>query len=216
MPFVHAVSWLTGLLLVLSSVSARAELRINEILSDPGLDWNGDGMVDFKGDEWVEIINVGPAVEDLAGVFLRDGTGDTYHYGFTGTLAPGEVLVVYGHQSVAWQAAQGLSTTGLSLNNSGDRVELWRDIADPRILDALDAVDVPSHGAARDRTFGREEGSGAWALFDALNPYTGTATPPSTGCAPTPLLPNHCTPSVAGDVSSWGAVKATFETGQRR
>jgi hypothetical protein len=28
---------------------------------DPGTDWNGDGTVDSKLDEWVEIVNSAPA-----------------------------------------------------------------------------------------------------------------------------------------------------------
>jgi hypothetical protein len=210
-----AVGWLlVPGLLGLAASGVHAALLINEVLSDPGVDWNGDGTIDFKSDEWVEIINTGSGVESLDGVFLRDGTGDAYHYGFTGQLAPGEVRVVYGADAVAWQEAQGLSTTGLSLNNSGDRVELWRDVADPRVLDALDAVDVPSHGAARDRTLGREPGGGVWILFDALNPYAGSSEPVGTGCAPTPELDNQCSPNVAATVSSWGAVKSRFSAAE--
>jgi hypothetical protein len=199
-----------GSVLLLVAPTAHADLLLNEALSNPGVDWNGDGTIDFKSDEWVEIVNTGPHAENLDGVYLRDGTGDSYHYGFTGLLAPGEVLVVYGHEAVEWQISQGLSTTGLSLNNSGDRVELWRDVSEPRILDALDAVEIPSHGADRDRSLGRDPGVGAWVLFDALNPYTGSATPPGTDCAPTPLLANECIPSVGTATTSWGTVKSSF------
>ncbi len=187
-----------------------AELLINEILSAPGQDWNGDGEVDFKNDEWVEIVNTGPGVEDLQGVFLRDGSGDSYHFGFTGSLAAGEVRLVLGSDAVAWQSANGLSTTGLSLNNSGDRVELWRDIDTPRVLDALDAVDVLAHAAEDDRSMGRLVEVGTWVLFDALNPYTGTLQPASTDCVPSPGLENECAGSVPIEGASLSRVRARF------
>jgi hypothetical protein len=189
---------------------AGAELVLNEVLSAPASDWNGDGSVDFKLDEWVEILNLGPIAEDLSNVYLKDGSGDAYHFRFSGVLLPGETRIVYGHESVQWQASEGLSTTGLSLNNSGDRLELWRDVAEPRILDALDSVDIPSHAAAAERALGRATGAGPWVLIDGLNPYTGSLSPGGTDCAPSPDSQNSCAGSVAVEILGFGGLKAKY------
>ena len=108
------------LVLLLSATTASAQLLINELLAAPASDWNGDGEVDFKNDEWVEILNAGTAPVDLTGLYLKDASGDAYHYGFEGVLLPGEVRLVLGSDAVAWQAANDAGSTGLSLNNSGD------------------------------------------------------------------------------------------------
>lgn len=204
------IAWSLVLAVILDGDVARAELRLSEALSAPASDWDGDGTVDYKGDEWVEILNTGPAVEDLDGVFLKDATGDAYHYGFHGTLAAGEVLVVYGSDAVQWQADNGAGSSGLSLNNSGDGLELWRDIAEPRIFQALDMLPIPSHAAAADRSIGWSTATSSWVLHDGLNPYSGQALPGPTGCEPSPGVRNHCDGLVPVEASSWGTLKARF------
>jgi hypothetical protein len=209
-PWLWGFSVLFAILQMLSPGRAVAQLVINEVLSAPAIDWNGDGAVDFKNDEWVEILNRGSSPVDLSGVFLRDGTGDTYHYGFEGTLGPGEVRVVYGHQAVQWQVANGAGTSGLSLNNSGDTVELWRDIAEPRVLEPLDSVIVPAHAAGTDRSLGRDPETSLWVLYDALNLYGGELEPLPTGCEPSPGQSNICEGSVPLGLSSWGDLKVEY------
>jgi Lamin Tail Domain len=202
------------LLLALAAMAtasvALAELRITEALSAPATDWDGDGAVDFKGDEWVEILNTGPAPEDLDGVFLKDGTGDAYHYGFSGILGVGDVLVVYGSEAVAWQAANSAGSSGLSLNNGGDMVELWRDTLTPRIFQALDVVPIPSHAAGADRALGWSENSTSWLLHDAANPYSGAALPAGSGCAPSPGVRNACDGLVPVENARWGGLKSRY------
>ncbi len=189
---------------------ARADLRISEVLSSPASDWNGDGTVDFKSDEWVEIENIGPNVENLDGVYLRDGTGDAYHFGFSGSLAPGDVILVLGSDAVAWQAANGAGSSGLSLNNSGDRLELWRDLDSPRVLEVLDAIDIPAHAAVAERSYALDPVSLTMVLFDALAPYTGTLDPQGTGCAPSPGVANVCDSVVPTVEASVGDVKRDY------
>lgn len=205
------VAALLALLPLVAMVApATGALLLNELHSSPDRDWDGDGLYDSRDDEWLEIINTGPGDEDLTGVFVRDSTGGQWHYGFSGTLAPGEVLVVLGSESEQWQLDHGISASGLSLNNSGDTIELWRDIAEPRILEVLDMVTVPPHAAGSARSYGRAEGGGDWALFDALNPYSGAAVPGGTGCDPSPGAVNDCGGAVAVEASSFGRVKSLF------
>lgn len=192
------------------TTAARAQLRITEILSAPGMDWNSDGSVDSKLDEWVEITNTGTEPVDLQDVFLRDGTGTAWHYGFSGTLAPGEIALITGSASLQWQEANGAGTSGLSLNNSGDLVELWR-APEGGEASLLDAATVPGHAAASDRSYAWLQGQGIWILHDGLNPYGGNLVPTGTGCDPSPGQSNLCTAGVPIEDLSFGRVKAVWE-----
>lgn len=191
---------------------AAAELVINELLADPADDWNGDGEIDPTLDEWVEVYNPGPGPITLTGYWLRDGLGETPHLNLFGTLAAGEVAVFYGHHAVAWQGENGGGSSGLSLNNSGDTVELLRTNADePDQLDVVDTHAYMDHTAEDDRASGRLPDGGQWSLFDGLNPYEGALEPQGTGCEPTPGAVNECPGGTPAATESWSAVKATFD-----
>ena len=189
---------------------APAAVLLSEILADPASDWNGNGAVDSRDDEWVEVLNTGPAAVDLSGYYLRDALGAEPHLGLSGLLAPGEAAVFYGSAAAAWQAAAGLSVSGLSLNNTGDTVELW--YGDPRVAGSqlVDAYIFADHEAEDDRASGRILGDGAWALFDGLHPYGGALLPQGTGCVPTPGVRNPCQGRVPVEPESWGALKARY------
>ena len=186
---------------------ARAQpatgLVLNEILAGPARDWDGDGVFDARKDEWVEIRNDGGALVDLAPYRLADADS-TIRFAFAGALAPGGVLLVTGTAALDWQRAVGRSATGLSLNNSGDTVHLFR-------IDGADtvAVDVKTYNSiegASDRSTGRF-GVG-WVLFDALNKYTGSGEPKGNGCPPTPGGENGCTTKVSE--TTWGWLKEHY------
>lgn len=196
--------------LLCAAVPAAADLIINELLADPARDWDGDGQVSAVGDEWVEVYNRGPEALDLSGYRLRDGTGGEYHLVLGGQLPAGEAAVFYGSDALAWQAALGLTATGLSLNNAGDIVELL-------FVGELDATGTVVHSVAYldheaedDRSSGWGYDSGGWCLFDGLNPYGGTQWPGSSGCDPTPGTINFCTSSVPVHEVSWDQVKALY------
>ena len=193
------------------SSPVNSQVMINEILADPVIDWDGDGSVSSKNDEWVEIVNVGPAPVDLSCYQLTDGSGGTtnWRFGFTGTIAPGETRVVYGSDAVAWESANGFSTVGLSLNNGGDTVYLYDNVDGELTL--VDEYTYESHAVVDDRAVGRTPDGGAtWQVFDALNPYTGTAPPLGSGCAPSPGLSNDCSATVPVEQSTWGAIKQLY------
>ena len=195
---------------LIAGAPARAELRITEVLSAPASDWDGDGVVDIKFDEWVEVMNTGPDPVDLADTYLRDGTGTAWHYGFSGTLQAGEIRLVTGAASFQWQADNAAGTSGLSLNNTGDLVELVHaPEGGPETL--VDSVEVPSHAAQADRALAWHEGLGTWILHDGINPYGGDFVPVGTGCAPSPGIENACSSSVPVEESSVGRLKAVWE-----
>jgi len=182
------------------------DLRLNEILAGPARDWDGDQVFNSRQDEWLEIKNVGAAPIDLSPYRVSDADS-TIRYEFSGTLAAGAVLLVTGRQAEDWQRSVQRTVTGLSLNNAGDTVILFR-------IDGADtvAVDTKTYNSiegASDRSTGRFGPSGdTWALFDALNKYGGTGEPPSTGCAPTPGAENECPTSVTN--TTWGLIKKEF------
>jgi hypothetical protein len=188
------------------AAGAQAGLRINEICAGPARDWDGSGAFSTRDDEWIEIANAGASVADLAGFFVTDG--DTIpRYAFTGTLAPGAVLLVTGKASYDWEKATGHPAFGLSLGNTSDSVLLWQVTGSDTTL--VDAYTYKSHEAAADRASGRAIDTGEWQLFDGLNPYTGGLLPQGNHCAPTPGAPNMCT-STPTQATSWGRVKALF------
>jgi len=198
--------------LLLAAAPAPAQVLISEVLANPGLDWDGDGEVDWKLDEWVEVLNAGPAVVDLSEYWLRDILGDEPHLQLSGLLAPGETAVFYGSDAVAWQEANHVTQSGLSLNNGGDGLYLL--VADPDVPGAYLVVDgriYAEHEAGADRAWGLLVDDATLALFDALNPYDGTTPPLGTGCEPTPGLHNPCESGTPVEATRWGDVKARFD-----
>jgi len=194
------------LFLVLSVRFCHAQLVINEILASPSLDWDGSGAYYYRDDEWVEVYNSTDCPIVLDGYRLTDAE-TTWRYAFTGVLPARSFLVVFGSQSYAWEKENGFPAYGLSLNNTGDTVRLWRLTAsDTTVVDsfAYGAVE-----AGTDRSVGRwPDAAGDWCLFDELNPYTGTPPPYGTGCPPTPGAINGCL--TAAENGTWGRVKSLF------
>ena len=213
MRFVPAVLVFLATLSASLPVAARpacaqaAALRINEVLAGPGRDWNGDGAVSTRDDEWIEIVNPGPAPVDLSSFFVMDGDSIP-RCGLSGLLGPGGHRQVTGKEAYDWEKATGHPAFGLSLANTGDRVTLWQ-VAGAETL-FVDGVTYASAAAGTDRALGRSpDGGDGWVLFDQLNPYTGAGLPPGNGCAPTPGQPNVCdtTPTRA---ITWGALKGIY------
>ncbi len=189
----------------------EAQVLINEILADPVIDWDSDGTVSSKGDEWVEIVNVGSSAVDLTCYRLGDSSGGfTWRYGFEGALAPGAVRVVFGSDAVSWESTNGFSTVGLSLNNGGDTVYLYDTAGGDTTV--VDSYAYSSFTVTDDRAVGRmPNGAPSWVVFDALNPYTGSTPPLGSGCAPSPGLANDCTTTVPVEHTTWGGIKDLFK-----
>jgi hypothetical protein len=203
------VAFLFVAIFALSSLAPEgaAQIRLNEILADPASDWDGDSVTGSKEDEWVEIANTGGSSVDLSAFRLTDlSAGTDFRFALSGTLGPGQVRVIFGSEVVAWQQANGVGAFGLSLNNSGDTVYLYS-------ISGTDTSVVDSYAYATnqvkdDRAVGRmPNGTGAWVIFDGLNPYTGTEYT-ATGCIPSPGSGTDCaTPT---QDMSWGRVKSQY------
>jgi len=185
---------------------AAPDVRISEFMAGPARDWDGNGTFSSRDDEWIEIVNGGSAVADLTPYFLTDGDSIP-RFGFTGTLAPGAVVLVTGAESVTWERATTHPVFGLSLGNTGDKVLLWKVTGSDTTL--VDGYTYKTQEAGSDRAVGRTADGTDWMLEDALNVYTGTTPPLGTGCPPTPGAVNDCgiTP-VAHE--TWGRLKALY------
>jgi hypothetical protein len=192
---------------VATSACADSPLRLNEIMAGPARDWDGSGAFSSRDDEWVEVANTGAAPLDLSSFLITDGDSIP-RYAFTGTLAAGARLVIYGKNSWDWERATGHPAFGFSLSNTGDNVMLWQVTGAETLL--VDSCKYLSHQAAADRAIGRNpDGSGDWALFDGLNPYTGATPPQGNGCNPSPGALNVCGDTPVRPVR-WGSVKSLY------
>jgi len=196
--------------LLLFCGEAGAAVLISEVLPDPASDWDGDGEVHTRGDEWVEVVNTGPETVDLSDYYLRDALGDDPQIRFSGLLGAGEVALFHGSDAELWQGQEQLPTSGLSLNNAGDMLELH--LGDPRLGTStlVDALIYPDHAGVDDRSLARFLPEDVWVLCDGLRPYGGAQEPSGTGCPPTPGEVNACAGLVANESSSWGQVKDDY------
>ncbi|MBN2071956.1 MAG: lamin tail domain-containing protein [Candidatus Krumholzibacteriota bacterium] len=206
--FLIQVTFLIIIILVTAS-SAGAEVVINEIMADPARDWDGDGEYNYRDDEWIEILNTGSSGVDLSGYLLSDGeSAPVWRFGFSGMLMPGSVMVVFGSDSRAWEESNDQPVYGLSLNNAGDQVSLYRVADGDTIL--VDHLVFSDKAAEDDRTLGRSlADTWRWELYDAYNPCTGTCDPAGNGCLPTPGHSNGCITAAGED--TWGSIKQKYQ-----
>ena len=205
----RALLLLPLVLLFTLPAGASAELLVSEVLADAVSDWSGDGEVHYKLDEWIEVHNYGETSLELGDYWVSDSVDDpALRYRFSGSLAAGATLQVIGADVVAWQAETGNGSAGLSLNNSGGFVAVFRD--DPGETVLVDSVEYLSYQVEDDRAFGRSPIDHlAWILYDGLNIYHGNQEPASTGCMPSPGVPNQCD-EVPVREAAWGQVKHAY------
>jgi hypothetical protein len=209
-----AVAACLVVMLLAGVASSHAQLVLNEILAAPASDWDGSGAYSSRDDEWVEVYNAGAESVSLDSLLLRDGT-HLVRYRFSGSLASHAVVLVFGSQAYAWEKANGQAADGLSLNNTGDTVDLLKIVGPDTLL--CDSRVYGKNEGGSERSVGRlPDGSAAWVLFDALNLYTGTGDPPSTGCSPTPGSLNAVCSTNPVEPATWGRIKSLYgESGSR-
>jgi phosphatidylserine/phosphatidylglycerophosphate/cardiolipin synthase-like enzyme len=120
------------------------KIVINEVLPNPvGAD---------ADNEYVELVNIGEAEVNLAGYALGDAVSDDRHvFGGGEVLGVGESLVIFdGGEHPDVPGSRIASSGGLSLNNGGDAVNLFRP--DGTLMDGV-FYDASSEGMALNRAF---------------------------------------------------------------
>jgi len=142
------------------------ELFINELLPDPaGTD---------RGQEFVEIINVGVTAVNLDGWTLGDATHPIRHVFGATVLEPGDGLVVFDQGDHSHIPKSQVSSTGfLSLNNGGDTIIL----ADPAgaIIDRVDYAGSIS-GVSWNRATDMDK-TAAFTAHDRVSPTLTESSP---------------------------------------
>jgi len=114
------------------------KIRINEVLIRPHYDWEGTGGVD-TGDEFIELVNLGPGKVFLKGWFLDDvegGSSKPFKLPSI-TLKPGSFVAFFHTQ------------TGISLNDAGDTVRLLRP--DGTLVDEIRYLRVSAYNLSYGR-----------------------------------------------------------------
>ncbi len=150
------------------------DIRINEFLPKPALDWNGDNAVNTQ-DEWIELYNPNPFAVDLGGWSLDDiesGGAAPYSLPDTARIPANGFLIIYG------------SASGVTLNDNGDQTV--------RLLfpDNTLADTTSYNGSSNDISYSRNpDGAGAFTTACLPTPLAPncTITPTST-LPPTPTL----------------------------
>ncbi|MGH2628397.1 MAG: lamin tail domain-containing protein, partial [Anaerolineales bacterium] len=144
---------------------------INEVLPRPHYDWEGTGGV-TSGDEYIELLNLGPGQVRLGGWSLDDvGVGGSSPYILPNlTLGPGGYAVFFRTRS------------RIALNDRGDTVRL--EAPDGRLIDKI----VYLRGSAVNLAYGRlPDGSGR--LTYCLWPTPGRSNELFHECRPRPPVP---------------------------
>ena len=111
---------------------------INEVLADPGTsngDANGNGVINTSEDEFIEIVNLTGADQDISGWSIHDAVGPRHTFPPGTLVADNCAVVVFGDGPIGLQfngaVLQTASTGMLGFNNSGDSIAL-------KNLEALD------------------------------------------------------------------------------
>lgn len=150
------------------------KLVINEVLIRPHYDWQGTGGA-TTGDEFIEILNLGPGPVNLRGFVLDDlpGAGSAPYELRPIVLEPGELRAFF------------RSRTHIALNDGGDSVRLLSPSGS--LIDSISYLRVRAYNLS----FGRfPDGSGR--LRYGLWPTPGMPNLPFDETPPAPTDPAAC------------------------
>lgn len=96
---------------ILAVSAASASIVINEMLSNPVSDWNGNGEVSGMDDEFVELFNSGSEPVDISGYVLMDtvfrSTPGEFKLPDGTIIKPGEFLTINVTESSVFQGNDG-------------------------------------------------------------------------------------------------------------
>ena len=137
------IAILCGLVAVLATSSAKADVIISEIMYNP----NSSELAPVLT-EWVEIYNNGNTAVDITGWTLRDEDGTSTTVLPTASIAPGEAVVLYSDNltpsqwAAAWGAGYQFFQVGIDdLNNLSNSPSATNEILE-LIDDMGNTIDV--------------------------------------------------------------------------
>lgn len=183
-------------ILVMSAGTPASAIVINEILADPAGDPNGDGILSFVQDEFIELANETASALDVSGWTLSDGAELRHVFPVGTTIPAGCGLVVFGggvpFGPFGRAIVQTASTGSLSLNNTGDTVTVAQG-GSPMATVTYGVEGGSDESLARD-----PDVTGAWSMRHTVipgavgpwSPGTLVTGAPFSGCsASVPALP---------------------------
>lgn len=151
----------------LFTADARAAVLINEVLADPSGDADGDGVTHATKDEFVELVNTGPAAVSLDSWTIADSLQIRHTFVADAVIPARGFIVRFG---------------GLALNNTGDTVSL-RDAA----AQLVDSFTFGAEGGQDSALTRSPDGEGAFVLHTTVGGLFSPGTT-ATGLAQLPLL----------------------------
>lgn len=114
-----------------------SQIKFYEVLPHPkNVDWNKDG-VNSTDDEWIELVNFGPAEVSLDGWKISDASGKEYQIG-KNNIGSEDFYAIYKSQS------------GIALNDSGETLFLY----DP-LGRLMDTIKIPSSSSKYDQSYAK-------------------------------------------------------------
>ncbi|MCA9544704.1 MAG: lamin tail domain-containing protein [Myxococcales bacterium] len=102
-------------------------IALYDIAPRPAQDYDQDGQVSARGDEYIVVANGGTAPGDASGWRIDDLVGTRYEFPAGTIIQPGHTLVIYG--------SDPNTRGGLGLNDNGDTLSLYN--ADGALVESL-------------------------------------------------------------------------------
>ena len=135
----------------LSCYLSSEKIKFYETLPHPKQkDWNKDGELN-SDDEWIELVNFGKSEVDLSGWKICDEKDDCFAVDGS-TIMPENFLVFY------------KSSTGISINDSGDKLFLF----DPAER-LVDSIKVPASSSKYDQSYAKWGGKWYYTVSPTPN-----------------------------------------------
>ncbi|MFN2576855.1 MAG: Calx-beta domain-containing protein [Pyrinomonadaceae bacterium] len=192
-----------------ATLDVQVPLVINEINADVGPDnlatmaiegdANRDGLRDPDDDEFVELLNNSSNFVDLSGVIIADAASNRFTFPANTTLAGGRAVVIFGGghpppNDPAFGGALIFTTSSLSLNDSGDTVNVKLPIGGSDVILAAQVYGGPSGvPASSNQSLTRSadaeigQGGGSFVTHNAATNAAGRTFSPGTRADGTPF-----------------------------
>lgn len=109
-----------------TSTLEKPNLVLNEILSDPNGDANGDGTLDTSEDEFIEFVNIGDTNLNISGWVISDETSNRHTFPSNTVLKPYQSIVIFDGGTPTGEFGGSIVQTAgnLSLNNTGETISV--------------------------------------------------------------------------------------------